>query len=557
MAVPTNNAFGAHSPSWNVSFPDGNLTAAEIIAYLPHWLKSVDVIDRFITNGGRSLTIAVMVNEFRDQPTAGVWTANSAQIMMSYAMRRAGFEGWTVGKHGEWPRAVDLQECNLSVKDFRTPRQTHPKCVAAKDPDAVAVNQEALPVHFRDLAISVKHHPSGPDALDLARCVRYALEHKHEQWLFPTDFGRLVIHLGGPAIVTHLHHDRQVFGRRAHLVSSPAKSSPKTQTRAAVSRSSIKRTIMGPPHMGSAPANDFFGAPANTSTKRAGEDISQMQPGSKRRSGRLAGKVINFREDSDAEVSDHLQPPRFEPPGFHFTGPPEGYLPSHLQSLLSFPENDSDFVAGQSETDDDVPEGDEATDDGDLTYKAPGQGRAAAYRARQSIQASFIDNKAPLKLKVGGLAALQDKSKFKSVPKYMTAEIAPEIMQAAKDFSNRQPVRLKPPVLSRDRLKVDSLSIYLYAADGCTTMAEMWESALSSTRFGGPRRSAPFRELHRLTDPDPLDVSDWAENIRWAKEQHKVFGSETWTEYGYHLEMITQHRMETFWVSEETIQAGM
>jgi hypothetical protein len=32
-----------------LSFPSGNLTAAEILAYLPHWLKSVDVVDRFVT----------------------------------------------------------------------------------------------------------------------------------------------------------------------------------------------------------------------------------------------------------------------------------------------------------------------------------------------------------------------------------------------------------------------------------------------------------------------------------------------------------------------------
>jgi hypothetical protein len=86
MASPLakNNAFGVGCASWNLPFPTGNLTAVEILAYLPHWLKSVDVIDRFVTNGGKSYTIAAIINEFRDLPGDGdgIFRPNSAQIMM-------------------------------------------------------------------------------------------------------------------------------------------------------------------------------------------------------------------------------------------------------------------------------------------------------------------------------------------------------------------------------------------------------------------------------------------------------------------------------------------
>jgi hypothetical protein len=132
-------------------------------------------------------------------------------------------------------------------------------------------------------------------------------------------------------------------------------------------------------------------------------------------------------------------------------------------------------------------------------------------------------------------------------------DVSPEMMSLARAFSARKPIFLQPPVLSDNRLRVDWSTIYLYAAEGCTTMDEMWATALSSTRFNGPRRHAPFRELHRLTDPLPTDESDWAENIRWAKEQYKFFGSTTWTEYDYHLELITEHRRAVYWVSEEAI----
>lgn len=133
--------------------------------------------------------------------------------------------------------------------------------------------------------------------------------------------------------------------------------------------------------------------------------------------------------------------------------------------------------------------------------------------------------------------------------------ISPGIMKLARNFTPGQSLYLKPPVLSSNRLRVDNRSVYLYAADGCTSFAEMWDSALSSTRFGGPRRHPPFRELHRLTSPPAWDVSDWAENIRWAKEQYRLFGSETWTEYDAHLEMITGHR-RMVWASEEAIARG-
>jgi hypothetical protein len=215
---------------------------------------------------------------------------------------------------------------------------------------------------------------------------------------------------------------------------------------------------------------------------------------------------------------------------------------------LGSPANDSDFVQDQSEPDDEIPEAEDATDVEDLSLTPVPRGRAAARKARKVIRSSFVAYNPPL---------IPEKSKLVPIPKYMSTVVGPEVMQAAKDFVHRPPVWLAPPFLSTERLKVDENSIYLYAADGSTSMSEMWRSALSSSRFGGPRRHPPFRELHRLTDPDTRDVSDWAENIRWAKEQYRVFGSKTWTEYDYHLECITEHRRETLWVSEEVIRAGM
>jgi hypothetical protein len=195
--------------------------------------------------------------------------------------------------------------------------------------------------------------------------------------------------------------------------------------------------------------------------------------------------------------------------------------------------------------------------------------RAAARKARQSIRTISTEtqrNLQDLKRKRGtpqGPSAVVSPEKLQPQalappPAFLepNIEISPEIVMLARNFSQRRPAFLKPPVLSSERLRVDASSVYLYAAEGCMTFDEMWATALSSTRFNGPRRHAPFRELHRLSDPYLLDCSDWAENIRWAKEQYRVFGSDTWTEYDYHLECITQHRRDVLWVSEEAVRSA-
>lgn len=130
-----------------------------------------------------------------------------------------------------------------------------------------------------------------------------------------------------------------------------------------------------------------------------------------------------------------------------------------------------------------------------------------------------------------------------------------ETTAAARAYAMRVPIFLPPPVLSANRMIIDPYTVFLYAQEGCRNEDELWASALSMYRFGGPRHHAPFRELYRLTEPMEWDTSDWAENVRWAKEQYKHFGVTTWTEYGDHLDSITNWRTRSLWVSEEAVRA--
>lgn len=245
-SIARNNAFGAGSPSWNLSFPEGNLTAAEILAYLPHWLKSVDVILRFVNHGGRSVTITYLLDNLRVMPSSN-YQANSTTVMMHYAMRRAGKQEWTIGTRHEFADDREYPEDSLYVGDFRPPRLTHPKSASARQKlrtSDLTRNSAAAPIPFKDLALHVKKHPSGDDALDLTRCVDYALKHPDEEWLFPIDFGKLVDHLGGPLPVTHSHLDKQLFARYDTLFKAhgPARAPAKYNKKPAAKRKAVADT---------------------------------------------------------------------------------------------------------------------------------------------------------------------------------------------------------------------------------------------------------------------------------------------------------------------------
>lgn len=211
-------------------------------------------------------------------------------------------------------------------------------------------------------------------------------------------------------------------------------------------------------------------------------------------------------------------------------------------------EQESDFeMKGESESDDEsLPVIEEADSDFGTPSAARGK-RLASHKARQTI---LEQSPATLMEQFRAAAAI---AKPAHKP-FMDHN--PEMMAAARAYEYRTPVYLTAPILSANRLIVDSYTLHLYAQDGCRNDDERWASALSTYRFGGPRRHAPFRELYRLTEPMAWDNSDWAENIRWAKEQHRAFGVETWTEYDYHLECITQWRYSSMWVSEDAVVAA-
>lgn len=180
------------APSADIRSPDippANITIAEIICFFPQWLKSVDVIDRAMSNGGTPVTIARILKAHRVIPDENDLAATFRRMIRDQMRRRGGqYKDWTVATHKP-PRDHDSN--SISVANFRSRHL------------------------FRDLGKGISQFPSGSDALDLTRCVAFAMdsEHQHEDWIFPDKLEELVNILGGPTAVCRENLDISVFDR--------------------------------------------------------------------------------------------------------------------------------------------------------------------------------------------------------------------------------------------------------------------------------------------------------------------------------------------------------
>ncbi|EDU48063.1 conserved hypothetical protein [Pyrenophora tritici-repentis Pt-1C-BFP] len=193
------------APSAWLALPDGNITLAEVMAFVPQSIKSVDVINRFLFNGAMTTTLTDMINNYRVMGNGAI-TNNSAYRMMKgqinhHAQTHQEYENWSVAKHTQLPRPEDFDPTSVSVTGFATP------VILSGREAQQAANEPTPTILFRDLANDVKVMPSGYDALDLTRCVQHCVENDDEDWYYPQHFADLVEHLGGPAPVHRKHAD--------------------------------------------------------------------------------------------------------------------------------------------------------------------------------------------------------------------------------------------------------------------------------------------------------------------------------------------------------------
>ncbi|KAL1795720.1 hypothetical protein ACET3X_005944 [Alternaria dauci] len=199
------------APSAWLDLPHGNLTLVELTAFVPHAIKSYDVMDRFLYNGATSGTFATLINRYRHMPYGPIGNNSIYRMMKGPMDHRAKddptYKEWTVAKHAAIKKPDGFDPSSVSVAGFRTPINFNSRQSAA------ATTQPPPSILFRDMANGVKIMPSGHDALDLTRCVEYCVKHNDEGWRYPQDFEKLVAHLGGATVVGREHQDEAAISR--------------------------------------------------------------------------------------------------------------------------------------------------------------------------------------------------------------------------------------------------------------------------------------------------------------------------------------------------------
>ncbi|KAF1912956.1 hypothetical protein BDU57DRAFT_541653 [Ampelomyces quisqualis] len=201
------DVFGHNLPSPHLRLPEaGNITALEQIVFLTQSLRSHDPMTRLVQNCFDSTTLTFIINQSRTFPEHPL-LGNSLCHIVQNMMRKSGHKDWTFKKHkngkfGVVKRATDdLRLANMTLR-------------CENFPDMVGNRAGVIEnIPFEALAVDVTRLPEGDDALDLTRCLIWALHNPGSGLLYPRDFVWLTGQLGGPMPVKTENYDTAVFAR--------------------------------------------------------------------------------------------------------------------------------------------------------------------------------------------------------------------------------------------------------------------------------------------------------------------------------------------------------
>lgn len=206
MSGPTGGIYRFKgAPPRDVPFPrDANMTAVELLTFLPNYLTSFDVAYRFASN---KATCNAMVSILDTHRTLTMPSRKHAveycHRTMRNVIREEGHAGWGLESHLKRFKEElrDWNPTNLSVGAFRTRTQVVGE--GRVDPE----------IPFASLGEGVIRMPQGNDALDLTRMVEYCLRHPSKGWMYPTHYQELLQEVGGRQQPTAANMDQEVFKR--------------------------------------------------------------------------------------------------------------------------------------------------------------------------------------------------------------------------------------------------------------------------------------------------------------------------------------------------------
>lgn len=198
---------------------NANLTAVEIITFLPNSLGSADVVYRFVSNRATRAAICAIINTNRSVDTE--WKVEYCGRHLSKVMQQAGFHGWTMQSHTSWlsNRNEKWDECVVSMKEIKSPYRKHAESQLEDD------------IPFSALMEGVQKVPEGNDALDLTRMVQYSVKHPEEGWRYPGQYDKLLERIGGPMKPKAANLDPMVFERWNDMIHALSQSSAQSARR--------------------------------------------------------------------------------------------------------------------------------------------------------------------------------------------------------------------------------------------------------------------------------------------------------------------------------------
>jgi hypothetical protein len=188
-------------------FPDGNITLAEVAAFLRRSFKSWDIVDRIIWNSTTTGDITALINKYRKMLEGPIANNTVYRMMRDQMDKRANknkaYKTWTVGGHENIEEPGNFDSTCVSVKGFCRP-------VVFRN----RFNEATVPILFKDLAKGLATMPECEDVSDPTRCVQYCNANPDDGWMYSNDFQQLFGEcLDGPVQVFSHHGDAQVLLR--------------------------------------------------------------------------------------------------------------------------------------------------------------------------------------------------------------------------------------------------------------------------------------------------------------------------------------------------------
>ena len=230
------------APPRDVPFPkDANMTAVELLTFLPNHLTSFDVVYRFASNKATCHAMVPILYAHRNVTTPSRrHTSEYCHRTMRNIMREGGRAGWRLEEHAKRFEGElrDWDPSNLSVGAFRTRAQV------------LGEGEVEDNVLFAGLAQGVQNMPQGSDALDLTRMIEHCLRHPSENWMYPYHYKELLEKVGGGQPPTAANTDQEIFQRwyGKDCIKKPSSLNPMMQMEgSAVGEKPVQQLAVGTP----------------------------------------------------------------------------------------------------------------------------------------------------------------------------------------------------------------------------------------------------------------------------------------------------------------------